>query len=45
MLDFAPAYTVSQVGADTVVDLGGSDRVVLVNTTLANLQAGWISLG
>ena len=45
VLDFAPAYTVSQVGADTVVDLGGSDRVVLVNTTLANLQAGWISLG
>lgn len=45
VLDFAPPYTVSQVGSDTVVDLGGTDRVVLVNTTLANLPAGWISLG
>lgn len=45
VLDFAPAYTVSQVGADTVVDLGGSDRVVLVNVTLSALPAGWISLG
>ena len=45
VLDFAPPYTLSQVGSDTVVDMGGSDRVVLVNVTLANLPAGWISLG
>ena len=45
VLDFAPAYTVSQVGSDTVVDMGGADRVVLVNVTLSALPAGWISLG
>ncbi|WP_421932557.1 calcium-binding protein [Phenylobacterium sp.] len=45
VLDFAPPYTVSQVGSDTVVDLGGSDRVVLVNVTLSSLPGGWISLG
>ena len=45
VLDFAPLYTVSQVGSDTVVDMGGSDRVVLVNVTLSSLPTGWISLG
>lgn len=45
VLDFAPPYTLSQVGSDTVVDMGGADRVVLVNVTLSALPAGWISLG
>ena len=42
ILDGSPAYTVSQVGADTVVDLGHGDQVVLVGVTYASLSAGWI---
>ncbi|MES2722473.1 MAG: calcium-binding protein [Pseudomonadota bacterium] len=45
ILDFAPPYTLRQEGADTVVDLGGVDRVVLVDVTLASLPAGWIAVG
>ena len=45
ILDFAPTYSLRQEGADTVVDLGGTDRVVLVNVSLANLPVGWIALG
>ena len=37
------AYTVSQVGGDTVVDLGGGDRMVLTGVTLASLPQGWIT--
>ncbi|MDP3867059.1 calcium-binding protein [Phenylobacterium sp.] len=37
------AYSVSQVGADTVVDLGSGDRMVLVGVTASSLPAGWIS--
>lgn len=36
-------YTVSQVGADTVVDLGGGDRMVLVGVTASTLPTGWIT--
>lgn len=39
------AYTPSQVGSDTVIDLGAGDRMVLMNVTLANLPAGWITAG
>jgi serralysin len=35
-------YTRSQVGADTVVDLGGDDRLILVGVQLASLGADWI---
>ena len=45
VLDFAPSYSLRQEGADTVVDLGGTDRVVLVNVTLSSLPAGWIVAG
>ncbi len=42
ILDGSPTYTVSQVGADTLVDLGHGDQVVLVGVTYASLSAGWI---
>ncbi|WP_421933164.1 calcium-binding protein [Phenylobacterium sp.] len=45
VLDGAPAYTVRQEGADTVIDLGGADRMVLVAVTAASLPAGWLIVG
>jgi phospholipase/lecithinase/hemolysin len=45
MLDPGTVYTLSQVGADTVVDMGNGDRVVLEHTVLANLPSGWIFEG
>jgi Ca2+-binding RTX toxin-like protein len=45
MLDPGTSYTVSQVGADTVVDMGNGDRMILVGVQLASLPAGWIFLG
>ncbi|ODT88196.1 M57 family metalloprotease [Phenylobacterium sp. SCN 70-31] len=37
------AYTVAQVGADTVISIVGTvDRMVLVNVQLDTLPAGWI---
>lgn len=35
-------YTVSQQGADTVVDLGGGTQMVLVGVQQASLTDGWI---
>lgn len=35
-------YTVSQVGADTVIALGAGDQVVLVGVSMSALPAGWI---
>ncbi len=37
------AYTVSQVGADTVVELGYSAKLVLVGVQLASLPDGWLT--
>src|SRR5690242_15381490 len=45
MLDPGTSYTVSQQGADTVVDMGNGDEVILVNTQLSSLPNGWIFLG
>jgi hypothetical protein len=45
MLDLGTAYTVGQVGADTVVDMGGGDQVILVGVQLSTLTPGWIFLG
>jgi Ca2+-binding RTX toxin-like protein len=45
MLDPGTTYTVSQVGADTVVDMGNGDQVILVGVQLSSLPAGWIFLG
>lgn len=36
------SYTLSQSGADTVVNLGGGDMVILVGVQLSGLPAGWI---
>jgi phospholipase/lecithinase/hemolysin len=45
MLDPGTSYTVSQVGADTVVDMGNGDEVILVGVQLSGLPSGWIFLG
>jgi Ca2+-binding RTX toxin-like protein len=39
------SYTAKQVGADTVVDLGGGDQITLANVNMAALGGGWIVLG
>lgn len=36
------AFTSRQVGTDTVVTVGGEDRMVLVGVTLSTLPDGWI---
>ncbi|ACG79065.1 hypothetical protein PHZ_c2656 [Phenylobacterium zucineum HLK1] len=36
------SYTLRQEGADTIVDMGGDDRVVLVGVQLSSLPPGWI---
>jgi Ca2+-binding RTX toxin-like protein len=45
MLDAGTSYSVSQSGADVVVDMGGGDRVVLVGVSMASLTDGWIFAG
>ena len=42
-LEGSPSRTVSQVGADVVVDLGNGDQVILVGVSLASLGSGWIT--
>jgi serralysin len=41
-LDPGTTYTVSQIGADVVIDLGAGHKTVLAGVTLANLPSGWI---
>jgi Ca2+-binding RTX toxin-like protein len=36
------SYTLRQEGADTIVDMGGGDQMVLVGVTLSTLPAVWI---
>jgi Ca2+-binding RTX toxin-like protein len=36
------SYTVSQVGADTVIDLGGGNQMILVGVSMSSLTPGWI---
>ena len=45
MLDPGTSYTVSQVGADTVVDMGNGDQVILVGVQLSTLPSDWIFMG
>lgn len=57
VLDFNPAegdrveidpgavYAVAQVGADTVISLGGAGRMVLVGVNVESLADGWIFTG
>jgi Ca2+-binding RTX toxin-like protein len=42
MLDPGTTYTVSQVGADTVIDMGGANQMILVGVQLSSLKSGWI---
>jgi len=44
MLDPGTTYTLSQVGADTVIDFGGGNEMILVGVQLSTLNAspGWI---
>ena len=42
MLDPGTTYTLSQVGGDTVIDMGGGNQMVLVGVQLSTLQPGWI---
>jgi serralysin len=36
------SYTTYQSGADTIVDMGAGDRIVLVGVQLSSLPAGWV---
>ena len=45
MLDPGTTYTASQVGGDTVVDMGNGDQVILVGVQMSTLPTGWIFLG
>ncbi|MCI3134482.1 calcium-binding protein, partial [Phenylobacterium aquaticum] len=44
LLDPGTHYSLSQVGADTVVDMGNGDQMILVGVTLSTLPAGWIAV-
>jgi hypothetical protein len=44
LLDAGTAYTASQVGADVVIEMSGS-QMVLANVQLATLPPGWIVVG
>jgi serralysin len=41
-LDPGSAYTVKQVGADTIVDMGNGDLVILVGVQLSSLSGPWV---
>jgi Ca2+-binding RTX toxin-like protein len=45
MLDPGTTFTVSQVGADTVIDMGNGDQLILVGVQAASLPPGAIFLG
>jgi Ca2+-binding RTX toxin-like protein len=44
-LDVGTTYTVSQVGADTVIDMGNGDEMILAGVKLATLTGNWIFEG
>jgi len=44
-LDPGTTYTVSQVGADTVIDMGAGNQMVLVGVQLSTLTGAWLFLG
>lgn len=45
LLDAGTAYTLRQSGADTIVDMGNGDQVVLVGVSLSSLTGAWITVG
>jgi Ca2+-binding RTX toxin-like protein len=44
-LDPGTTYTVSQVGADTVISMGGANQMILVGVQMSTLTPGWIFVG
>ena len=44
-LDPGTTYTLKQVGADTVIDMGGANQMILVGVQLTSLKDGWIFSG
>jgi Ca2+-binding RTX toxin-like protein len=45
LVDTGTHYTLAQVGADTVIDMGGGARMILEGVQLNTLPAGWIVTG
>jgi Ca2+-binding RTX toxin-like protein len=45
MLDPGVHYLVIQSGADTVIDMGGGNQMILENTQLSTLPTGWLFQG
>ena len=41
-VDPGTVYTVSQVGSDTVIDMGNGDQMTLVGVQMSTLTPGWI---
>lgn len=41
-LDVGTVATASQVGADTVIDMVGGGKMILVGVSMASLDGGWI---
>jgi Ca2+-binding RTX toxin-like protein len=42
MLDPGTTYSLAQVGADTVIDMGAGNQMILVGVQLSTLTPGWI---
>ena len=45
MLDPGTTYTLSQVGADTVLDMGGGNQMILVGVQMSTLTGAWVLFG
>jgi serralysin len=45
MLDPGTTYSLGQVGADTVIDMGAGNQMILVGVQLSSLPNGWIFEG
>ena len=45
MLDPGTTYSVSQVGADTLIDMGPGAQMILVGVQMSSLPSGWIFEG
>ncbi|WP_374569631.1 M10 family metallopeptidase [Phenylobacterium sp.] len=43
LVDAGTTYTVSQVGADVVIDMTGGGQMILVGVTLSSLTGDWIT--
>ncbi|HEX3366868.1 calcium-binding protein [Phenylobacterium sp.] len=41
-LDPGTTYTLTQVGSDTVIDMGAGNQMILVGVQLSTLKTGWI---